>query len=213
MQFAAGYIKWRITLAYLVGTAVVSAVMGVIFGGDIIMRVMFHRIHGQFNILGILYGNRPATTPITRLGQIIFGVGLAILTVAIQTFTGFLGASILALVIMNLTCPILDRVGLPKASSTKIKVKLPKAKKLGTPMTTDCIRCGRCLTTCCMNLPVITIKEAADKGNWAKVEKLGAAYCENCGSCTFVCPARIDLKSIVVSAKDKITKVVTALKT
>ncbi|PVX24748.1 MAG: electron transport complex subunit RsxC, partial [Candidatus Bathyarchaeum sp.] len=58
----------------------------------------------------------------------------------------------------------------------------------------------------CKNLPVILIKEAVDKGNWAKAEKLGAAYCDNCGHCSFVCPARIDLKSAVVSARDKIKK-------
>ncbi|MCW4016562.1 MAG: RnfABCDGE type electron transport complex subunit D [Candidatus Bathyarchaeota archaeon] len=201
-----GYIKWRITLAYLVTTVIVSAVMGGIFGGDIVLRVLFHVFMGSSIFMAFFMATDPATTPLTRLGQIIFGAGLAILTVVIQTYTGFLGASILALPIMNLMCPLLDRVGLPKASTTRLKIKLPKAKKLGDQMTTDCVRCGRCLTTCCKNLPVIMIKEAADKGNWARVEKLGAAYCDNCGHCSFVCPARIDLKSIIVSARDKIKK-------
>jgi Na+-translocating ferredoxin:NAD+ oxidoreductase RnfC subunit len=128
------------------------------------------------------------------------------LTILIMTYTNFLGGSILALVIMNLTCPLLDRVGVPKASATKLKIKLPKGKKLGEQMTTDCVRCGRCLTACCKNLPPIMIKEAADKGNWTRVEKLGAAYCDACGYCSFVCPARIDLKTAVVSARDKIKK-------
>ncbi|MFC1486301.1 RnfABCDGE type electron transport complex subunit D [Thermoproteota archaeon] len=207
-----GYIKWRITLSYLVTTAVFAAVMGIIYSGagimlnDIILRLVFHLFMGSSIFMAFFMATDPATTPLTRLGQIIFGAGLAILTIIIQTYTGFMGGSILALIIMNLTCPILDRVGLPKASSTRIKVKLPKGKKLGDTMTTDCIRCGQCLTTCCKNLPVIVIKEAADKGNWTKVEKLGAAYCDNCGHCTFVCPARIDLKTIIVSARDKIKK-------
>ena len=203
---ARSYIKWRITLTYLITTAVVAGVMGAMFGGDIVLRILFHVFMGSSIFLAFFMATDPATTPMTRLGQIIFGAGLAILTVVIQTFTGFLGGSILALVIMNLTCPILDHVGLPKASSTRRKIKLPKAKKVGDAMPTDCIRCGQCLTTCCKNLPVIMIKNAVDKGNWAKAEKLGAAYCDNCGHCSFVCPARIDLRSAVVSARDKIKK-------
>ena len=200
------YIKWRITLTYLVTTAVFSVVMGYMLGGDIILRLLFHLFMGSSIFLAFFMATDPATTPLTRLGQIIFGAGLAILTIIIQTYTGFLGGSILALVIMNLTCPILDRVGVPKPSKTRLKIKLPKAKEVGDAMPTDCIRCGQCLTACCRNLPVILIKEAVDKGNWARAEKLGAAYCDNCGHCSFVCPARIDLKSIVVSARDKIKK-------
>jgi electron transport complex protein RnfD len=201
-----GYIKWRITLAYLVTTAVLSVVMGYVYGGDIILRLLYHLFTGSSIFMAFFMATDPATTPLTRLGQLIFGVGLAVLTMVIQVYMGFLGGSILALVIMNLTCPLLDRVGVPKPSTTRLKIKLPKAKKLGDQMTTDCVRCGRCLTTCCKNLPVILIKEAADKGNWARVEKLGAAYCDACGHCSFVCPARIDLKTIVVSARDKIKK-------
>ena len=201
-----GYIKWRITLAYLVTTVVLSVIMGYVYGGDIILRLLFQVFTGSSIFMAFFMATDPATTPLTRLGQIIFGTGLAILTIIIMTYTGFLGGSILALVIMNLTCPMLDRVGLPKPSKTRLKIKLPKAKKLGDAQTTDCIRCGRCLTACCKNLPVITIKEAVDKSNWAKAEKLGVAYCDNCGHCSFVCPARIDLRTIVVSAKDQITK-------
>jgi len=41
----------------------------------------------------------------------MFGIGLGVLTVLIQLYMNFLGGSILALVIMNLTSPILDNVG------------------------------------------------------------------------------------------------------
>ena len=53
----------------------------------------------------------PATTPWTYSGQAVFGVGLGVLTVLIQMYMGFLGGSILALIIMNLTTPLLDRIG------------------------------------------------------------------------------------------------------
>ena len=201
---ARDYFKWRITAAYLVSTAVISVVMSGIFGGDILLRMLFHLFMGSSIFLAFFMATDPATTPMTRLGQIIFGVGLGVLTVLIQTYTGFLGGSILALVIMNLTCPVLDRIGLPKPSSTRVKVKLPKTKQLQETMPTDCMRCGKCLTACSMNLAPIVIKEAADKNNWTKVEKLGATYCNACGFCSLVCPARIDLKAAVTAAKEKI---------
>jgi Na+-translocating ferredoxin:NAD+ oxidoreductase RnfD subunit/NAD-dependent dihydropyrimidine dehydrogenase PreA subunit len=201
---ARGYIKWRITVAYLVATAVMAVIMGGIFGGDILFRMLFHVFMGSSIFLAFFMATDPATTPLTKLGQIIFGVGLGVLTVIIQTYTGFLGGSILALVIMNLTCPILDNVGVPKPSKTRLKKKLPPLKDLAETMPTDCIRCGKCLTMCPMNLPPILIKNAADKGNWAKATKLGAASCVQCGYCTIVCPARIDLKSAVAAAKEKV---------
>jgi len=201
-----GYIKWRITLAYLVTTLLFSLVTGYLYGGDITIRILFHLFTASSIFLAFFMATDPATTPLTRLGQNIFGVGLAILTMIIQVYMGFLGGSILALVIMNLTTPLLDQVGVPKPSETRIKVKLPKAKKFASVRSTDCIRCGQCITACSMNLPVILIMEAVNKGNWARVEKLGAGYCNNCGFCSFVCPARIDLQTIIVSARDKIKK-------
>jgi electron transport complex protein RnfD len=109
-----GYIKWRITLAYLVTTVLFSIGMGYIYGGDIIFRVAFHLFTGSSIFMAFFMATDPATTPLPDLGQIIFGLGLAILTMLIQVYMGFLGGSILALVIMNLTVPFLDRVGIRK---------------------------------------------------------------------------------------------------
>jgi electron transport complex protein RnfD len=109
-----GYIKWRITLAYLVTTALFSIFMGYIYGGDIIVRLVFHLFMGSSIFLAFFMATDPATTPLTSLGQIIFGSGLAIVTMIIQVYMGFLGGSILALVIMNLTVPLLDQVGVHK---------------------------------------------------------------------------------------------------
>jgi len=200
-----GYIKWRITFVYLITTAVLSLVFGFVYGGDLILRLIFHVFTGSSIFMAFFMATDPATTPITRTGQIIFGVGLAVLTMVIQVYTGFLGGSILALVLMNLTCPVLDRIGVPKARSERIACAvLPKAKKLGKLATTQCIRCGRCLYVCSSRLPTISIKEAADKEDWDRVKKLGVQYCQQCGTCSFVCPARIDLKGAMLNAREKV---------
>jgi len=199
------YIKWRITLAFLVTTALMSIVMHLIYGGDPVLRLLFHLFMGSSIFMAFFMATDPATTPLTRLGQIIFGAGLAILTIIIQTYTGFLGGSILALVIMNLTCPLLDRVGIAKLVKDRTYcAKLPKAKKFADVMTTQCIRCGRCLYVCAGRIPTVLIKEAVEKGDWARVEKLGAGYCRQCGTCSYVCPSRINLKVIMLSAREKV---------
>ena len=66
---------------------------------------------GSSIFLAFFMATDPATTPLTYTGQIIFGVGLAILTVLMITYMQFFGASFVALVIMNLTVPALDKVG------------------------------------------------------------------------------------------------------
>jgi len=190
-----GYIKWRITLAYLVATVVFAAVMGGIYGGDIVLRVLFHLFMGSSIFMAFFMATDPATTPLTRLGQIIFGTGLAILTIVIQTYTGFLGGSILALVIMNLTSPILDNVGKLPPKKEKYDPKLPKAGQYAPVKTYDCMRCGACMTICVNALSPILIKQARDKNNAKKLMKLNAEYCAGCGNCNFVCPAGIDLES------------------
>ena len=75
---------------------------------------------------------------------------------------------------MNLTCPVLDKIGAPKATQTRQSVKLPKAKKVGRPPTTACIRCGQCFTACPMKIPALFVKNAVDKGDIAKAKRLGA---------------------------------------
>ncbi len=190
-----GYIKWRITLTYLVTTAVLSVVMGSIYGGDMILRTLFHLFIGSSIFMAFFMATDPATTPLTRLGQIVFGGGLAILTMLIQVYTGFLGGSILALVIMNLTTPLLDRVGIPKSAVKRPEPKLLKTKYFESVRTYDCMRCGACMYVCCNSLSPILIKQASDKQNIKQLMKLDADYCAGCGDCNLVCPVRIDLKS------------------
>jgi len=109
-----GYIKWRIPLIFLATTAIISVGYGLINGEDIILRVAYHLFVGSVIFLAFFMATDPATTPLTGLGQTIFGMGLGALTFIFQIWGHFLGGSILALVIMNLTVPLLDRVGIHK---------------------------------------------------------------------------------------------------
>ena len=109
------YIKWRITVAYFVSIAVMSLVFAFVYADtDLMIRLLFEVFIGSSIFLGFFMATDPATSPLTGIGQIIFGVGLGLLTILIQTYMNFFGGSLLALLIMNLTVPLLDRVGIHK---------------------------------------------------------------------------------------------------
>jgi electron transport complex protein RnfD len=195
------YIKWRITATYLATVALFAFALSYVYGGDPLLRVSFHLFIGSSIFLAFFMATDPATTPLTYLGQVIFGVGLGAITVLIQVYMGFFGGSILALVIMNLASPLLDNVGKLHPRTEKIKLRLPRAKQFENIKVTECIRCGACMRSCCMQLSPILIKQAFDKGNLKVARKLQANFCDSCGNCNFVCPARIDLKSTILRAK------------
>ena len=158
--------------------------------------LLFLLFIGASIFLAFFMATDPATTPITYTGQVIFGVGVAILTVLMITYLQFFGASFVALIIMNLTVPALDRVGKLKPTTESKEPKLPKAKVFAAEKVKEypCMRCGACMHLCCHKLSPILIKQAFDKINVEAIIKLNADYCTGCGHCTYVCPARIDLR-------------------
>lgn len=52
-----------------------------------------------------------------------------------------------------------------------------------------CIRCGRCVFVCPLNLMPVEIEKAYIHKNIEELKKLKAALCMNCGCCTYACPA------------------------
>ncbi|MGD6934792.1 MAG: RnfABCDGE type electron transport complex subunit D [Candidatus Bathyarchaeia archaeon] len=108
------YFKWKITGTYFASVIAMSLIMTGIYGGDPITRLLFELFIGSSIFLGFFMATDPATTPFTGTGQIAFGIGLGVLTVIIQTYMNFFGGSLLALLIMNLTVPLLDRIRIHK---------------------------------------------------------------------------------------------------
>lgn len=204
------YIKWRITAAYIGAISLMSLVVWAAYGGDPLLRLGFELFIGSSIFLAFFMLTDPATTPLTHTGQAIFGAGVAILTIIIQTYLNFLGGSVLALVIMNFATPALDNIGLRKPTVEKKTQILPKSKVFENIEITDCVRCGECMITCCHNLSPILIKEAFDKKKLNRVKALQVELCDGCGHCSYVCPARIDLRSSILKAKGSALKTRTA---
>jgi len=201
------YVKWRITISYFVTVAILSVLFSTVYGDQgssgYLVRFLFLMFIGSSVFLAFFMATDPATTPLTYMGQAIFGVGTAILTVLMITYMQFFGASFVALVIMNLTVPALDRAGMRKPTTESKEPKLPKSQAFAPEKIKEyqCMRCGACMRVCCHGLSPILIKQAFDKMNFDQLTKLHADYCTGCGHCTYVCPARIDLRKAVLQSK------------
>ena len=68
------------------------------------------------------------TSPITKLGQVIYGIGCGVLTVVIRYFGGYPEGVSYAILIMNCCVVLLDRIGRPKKFGAPKKVKEVAAK-------------------------------------------------------------------------------------
>ena len=67
---------------------------------------------------------------------------------------------------------------------------------------TACIRCGRCVRACAVNLMPTELESAYDARDAKALEKLKVNLCMNCGACSFVCPAKRPLAEKNQLAKD-----------
>jgi electron transport complex protein RnfC len=66
-----------------------------------------------------------------------------------------------------------------------------------------CLRCGRCVDVCPMNLFPSLIAQAVKNQDLDTANKAGMADCMKCGSCAYVCPAHIRLVQWIDTGKIK----------
>ena len=65
-----------------------------------------------------------------------------------------------------------------------------------------CVRCARCVDACPMFLMPTILYKNTDKQNWEAVEENHVLDCIECGSCSYVCPAKIPLVQYIRQGKE-----------
>jgi electron transport complex protein RnfC len=63
-------------------------------------------------------------------------------------------------------------------------------KSAEAPRTTACIRCDACVDSCPMRLAPIQVQRAYRAGDVRRLDELMADLCIECGTCSYVCPAK-----------------------
>ena len=66
---------------------------------------------------------------------------------------------------------------------------------------TQCVRCGRCVDVCPLNLVPTRIALAAKAKDWDLARRHHMAACMECGCCAYVCPAKIPLIQLIRMGK------------
>ncbi len=71
---------------------------------------------------------------------------------------------------------------------------------------TNCVRCGRCVDVCPLNLVASRIALAARAKDWTLARRYHIAACMECGCCAYVCPAAIPLVQLIRMGKAQMQK-------
>lgn len=114
------------------------------------------------------------------------GVTIADLAEAAGGLTGEPGKVIMGGPMMGVA---LDRLN---ASILKINnaILLFDKQQAATPAESVCIRCARCVTHCPMNLMPTVLDQSSREQDVDQLKAYHVLDCIECGSCTYVCPAK-----------------------
>ena len=100
-----------IPLSYI-GTV---AVLALLFpqGNNAFTWMAYQLFTGGLMLGAIFMATDYVTSPLTRLGQIVYGIGCGVLTIVIRYFGGYNEGVSYAILIMNCCVVLLDRIGRP----------------------------------------------------------------------------------------------------
>ena len=117
-------ITWEIPVSYIASFGLLIWIFGgtrysggSYFNGDVI----FHLFTGGL-VLGALYmATDMVTSPLTRKGMLIYGVGAGLLTFLIRIYGSFPEGVSLAIILMNIFVPMIDQYTKPKRFGIQTK--------------------------------------------------------------------------------------------
>ena len=101
-------ISWQIPVAYIATVAVICLISAPT--GVSAVEYMAYNVFGGGLMLGAIFmATDYATSPVTKLGQAIFGIGCGLLTVFIRRFGSYPEGVCYSIMIMNCTTWLLDK--------------------------------------------------------------------------------------------------------
>ena len=101
----------RIPLAFIGTVAVLTFLFPM--GNHRLEWMASHLFTGGLMLGAIFMATDYVTSPITKLGQVVYGIGCGLLTVAIRYFGGYNEGVSYAILVMNACVVLLDRIGRP----------------------------------------------------------------------------------------------------
>ena len=107
---------WRIPLSLLLTTTITSAIF--FFLNPSWGSVWFHLFAGGLLLGAFFMATDPVTTPTTKRGRYIFGIGCGVLTMIIRYFSGLGEGVMYSILFMNALTPLINRYTKPRRFGT-----------------------------------------------------------------------------------------------
>lgn len=118
-------ITWHIPVSILATVAVFTAILHAA-NPEVYASCDVHLLTGGLLLGSIFMATDYATSPMHPCSQLIYGVGIGIITVVIRTFGAYPEGMSFAILIMNAVTPLLNHYIKPKRFGEKVKVEKSK---------------------------------------------------------------------------------------
>ena len=105
-------IDWRIPFFYL-ATVVVFSGVAFLFNPHL-GNPLFHLLAGGLILGAFFMATDPVTTPVSKRGRMIFGIGSGVLVMVIRLWGGYAEGVMFSIIFMNAMTPLLNRYIKPK---------------------------------------------------------------------------------------------------
>ena len=106
-------IEWRIPVSYIATVFVLVALFGGLNGPSLLLAT-FHIFAGGLILGAFFMATDMVTSPVTKRGRLIFGIGCGLITVAIRLVGGYPEGVSYSILLMNMAVPLIDRYTIPK---------------------------------------------------------------------------------------------------
>ena len=114
-------ITYHIPLAVL-GSAMAIATVAWLIDGDVYANPLVHLSGGGLMMCAFFIATDPVSCPLSRLGRVIFGIGVGGLIMLIRLKGGYPEGVMYAVLLMNAMTPLLDRWTRPTPLGGHVRV-------------------------------------------------------------------------------------------
>ncbi len=123
-----GFVRWQLPVGVLIAAAVAAAILPVqqAGAGEPALRwlpvtivengipvgfvyVLYHLSAGGLMLGAFLFVTDIVASPLTTRGQLVFGLGIGVMTIILRLYAGTTGSAYWAILIMNTFVPIIDQ--------------------------------------------------------------------------------------------------------
>jgi len=123
-------ISWQIPTAYI-GTVALLALLFPASGASPVQYMLYSIFGGGLMLGAFFMATDYVTSPVTKKGQLIFGVGCGLLTVFIRRFGAFPEGVCYSILLMNCTVWVIDRAVKPRRFGVERAAKQEKKEAAG----------------------------------------------------------------------------------